>query len=85
MEEISGLVFSRGLSAAEWQQLSRKRRSGEYLKLAPGAYVPMGVFAEAPPWERAPSKRVGGRCERDAHSGRNLSGCSLGNVGVHSR
>ena len=80
MEEISGLVFSRELSAAEWQQLSRKRRSGEYLKLAPGAYVPMGVTLGA-----APSKRVGGRCERDAHSGRNLSGCSLGNVGVRSR
>ena len=57
MEEISGLVFSRGFSAAEWQQLSRKRRLGEYLKLAPpGAYVPVGVFAAAPPWGAAPSK-----------------------------
>ena len=52
MEEISGLVFSRGLSAAEWQQVSRKRQLGKYLKLAPGVYVPAGVFAEAPPWER---------------------------------
>ena len=80
-----GWFFLGGLSAAEWQQLSRKRRSGEYLKLAPGAYVPAEVFCRGAALGAAPSERVGGRCERDAYSGRNLGACSLGSVGVHSR